>query len=53
LTSSIFAASSFHFFEDGEEDFAGSSAYVPENNLPMGISHYKGRLFITMVCIID
>jgi dopachrome tautomerase len=29
-------------------DTSPNSGYIPENNLPMGVSHHQGRLFITM-----
>lgn len=25
-----------------------NASYIPYNNVPMGATHYKGRLFITM-----
>lgn len=26
----------------------GDDSYIPYNNVPQGVNHYKGRLFITM-----
>lgn len=31
-----------------EESSAKSSGYIAYNNIPMGVTHHKGKLFITM-----